>query len=182
MSENPNPKPEPSLSDEILRLGDALGDFFKTAWASQERKDLQQKMQVSLKEVGDSLSQAAQKFEQSEEGQRFKSEVQNIAQRVESGEVQAKVHNELLTALQKATAEELKRAGAVATDQPSLVIEDFSHGYRDWYLFSAENPQHWQFWTRKINDPKWRGKPSNRLCFDVRSERPNRLIVAENLI
>jgi len=79
--------------------------------------------------------------------------------------------------LQKAAAEELKRAGAVATDQPSMVIEDFSHGYRDWYLYSADNPQHWQYWTRKMNDSKWRGKQDYGLCFEVRSERPNKLIV-----
>ena len=79
--------------------------------------------------------------------------------------------------LQKATAQELKRAGAVATDQPSLMIEDFSHGFRDWYLLSADNPEHWQYWSRKINDPKWRGRPDYRLSFDVRSERPNKLVV-----
>jgi hypothetical protein len=71
----------------------------------------------------------------------------------------------------------LERGKVQATDQPSLVIEDFSHGYRDWYLLSADNPQHWQYWTRKINDPKWRGRPNYRLCFDVRSDRPNRLVV-----
>jgi dienelactone hydrolase len=79
--------------------------------------------------------------------------------------------------LQKATAEELKRVKVLATDQPSLLIEDFSHGFRDWYLLSVDNPHHWQYWTRKINDPKWGGKSGHRLCFDVRSERPNRLIV-----
>ena len=79
--------------------------------------------------------------------------------------------------LHNATAEELKRAGAVVTDQPSMVIEDFSHGYQDWYRYSVDNPHHWQYWTRKINDSKWRGKPNYRLCFDVRSERPNKLVV-----
>ena len=79
--------------------------------------------------------------------------------------------------LHAAAPEELKRAKTAATDRPSLAIDDFSHGFRDWYLLSADNPQHWQYWTRKINDPKWRGRPGHRLCFDVRSADPNRLVV-----
>lgn len=38
--------------------------------------------------------------------------------------------------LHKATAEEWKRAEVLATNRPSMVIEDFSHGFRDWYLRS----------------------------------------------
>ena len=91
-----------------------------------------------------------------------------------SGPAQALAISSLL---HTAIPEELKRARVPATDQPSLLNEDFSHGYRDWYLLSADNPHHWQYWTRKINDPKWRGKSGHRLCFDVRSERPNRLAV-----
>jgi hypothetical protein len=76
-------------------------------------------LQVSLKEVGESLSQAAQKFEQSDAGQRLKSEVQTIAQKVESGEVQTKVHNEMLSALQRATAELQKVTVRMTSEQPA---------------------------------------------------------------
>jgi dienelactone hydrolase len=79
--------------------------------------------------------------------------------------------------LHTATSEQLKKAGTKATDQPSSLIDDFTHGYRDWYLLSAENPHHWQFWTRKITDPKWRGASGSKLAFDVKTDKPNRLIV-----
>ena len=64
-----------------------------------------------------------------------------------------------------------------ATDKPSPSIDDFSHGFRDWYLLSADNPHHWQFWTRKITDPKWRGHRGDRLTFDVQTAKPNQLVV-----
>ena len=53
--------------------------------------------------------------------------------------------------------EELQRAGTKATDKASPLIDDFSHGWQDWYALSAANPHHWEYSTRKLNDPKWRG-------------------------
>jgi hypothetical protein len=81
------------------------------------------------------------------------------------------------TVMHKATPDELRRAGVKTTDTPSLLIDDFSHGWRDWYKLSADNPHHWQFWTRKLNDPKWQGPPGYRLTFDVKSKMPNDLVV-----
>ncbi len=75
------------------------------------------------------------------------------------------------------TPEDLRRAGVKATDAPALVIDDFAHGFRDWYTLSPGNPHHWQFWTRKIADPKWQGRPGYRLTFDVRAETANELVV-----
>ena len=42
---------------------------------------------------------------------------------------------------------------------------------------SADNPHHWQFWTRKISDPQWRGPSGCKLAFDVKIDRPNELVV-----
>jgi len=64
-----------------------------------------------------------------------------------------------------------------ATDGPSRLIDDFSRGFQDWYRLSADNPHHWQLWTRKITDPKWRGGDGESLVFEVRTEKPNQLIV-----
>ena len=73
--------------------------------------------------------------------------------------------------------DELQAAGSKATDQPSLLIDDFSHGWQDWYLLSADNPHHWQYWTRKINDIKWQGQEGYRLSVEVKVEQSNELIV-----
>ena len=82
--------------------------------------------------------------------------------------------------LHTATPQDLSRGGAEATDRVSLQIDDFSRGFQDWYLLSADNPHHWQFWTRKITDPKWRGPAGARLTFDVNTSKPNRLVVVIN--
>jgi hypothetical protein len=79
--------------------------------------------------------------------------------------------------LHTATPAELVDAGVRATDQPSLLIDDFASGFRDWYQLSADNPHHWQYWTRKINDPKWQGRENQRLAFDVKTSRANPMVI-----
>ena len=75
------------------------------------------------------------------------------------------------------TPDGLKRAEVTATDKTSLLIDDFSHGWQDWYLLEAGNPHHWEFSTRKLGDPKWQGQPGQRLTIDVRAEKPNELVI-----
>ncbi len=82
--------------------------------------------------------------------------------------------------LHTATPEHLAVGGASATDRVSSEIDDFSRGFQDWYLLSADNPHHWQFWTRKITDPKWRGPAGARLTFDVKVSHANKLVVVVN--
>ena len=72
---------------------------------------------------------------------------------------------------------ELERANVVATDNPSPVIDDFSHGWQDWYLLEAGNPHHWEFSTRKLTDPKWQGQTGQRLALEVQAEQPNELVI-----
>lgn len=106
----------------------------------------------------------------------------NVVYRLESA-VAAAPHDRateafaLSSRLHTVAAQELQAAGVQATDQPSLLIDDFSRGFQDWYLLSPENPHHWEFSTRKINDPKWRGLAESRLTLDVQSDKPNELIV-----
>ena len=76
-----------------------------------------------------------------------------------------------------ATPQDLKNNDVRATDKPALLIDDFSNGFADWYLLEARNPHHWQFWTRKITDPKWRGPDGYSLAFEVRTAKPNQLVV-----
>jgi len=66
---------------------------------------------------------------------------------------------------------------ANATDEVTDVIDDFSEGWQDWYLLSADNPHHWEYSTRKINDPKWRGGKGKQMRIDVTTDRPNELVV-----
>jgi dienelactone hydrolase len=83
----------------------------------------------------------------------------------------------LTSQLHTATPENLQEAEVKATDKPSGLIDDFSSDWQDWYRLSADNPHHWQYWTRKISDPKWRGATGNKLALEVRSAESNELVV-----
>lgn len=72
------------------------------------------------------------------------------------------------------------KAGVKATDKPSLLIDDFSRDWHDWYQLEWRNPFHWQAVTRKLKDPKWRGPDGARLLLDVRSPKGNQLIFVFN--
>lgn len=76
-----------------------------------------------------------------------------------------------------ATPADLKQAEVRATDETDVVIDDFVQGWRDWYTLSADNPHHWEFSTRKVTDPKWRGQPGQRLTVEVLVEKPNELVI-----
>lgn len=67
--------------------------------------------------------------------------------------------------------------GVSATDKPDPVIDDFTHGWRDWYTLSPDNPHHWEFSTRKLTDPQWQGQEGQRLAVEVQAEKPNELVI-----
>ncbi len=83
----------------------------------------------------------------------------------------------LSSQLQTAVPKELQEENIRATDKLSNLIDDFSRGFQDWYLLSGDNPHHWQYWTRKITDPKWQGQEGEQLTFDVKTEKANQLVV-----
>lgn len=64
-----------------------------------------------------------------------------------------------------------------ATDVPDGLIDDFRHGWRDWYLLEASNPHHWEYSTRKLGDPKWQGQTGQRLALEVQAEKQNELVI-----
>ncbi len=76
-----------------------------------------------------------------------------------------------------ATPADLQTAGTKAVEKKSSLIDDFSQGWQDWYLLSANNPQHWEYSTRKLGDPQWRGGSDQRLGLEVASERDNELVI-----
>lgn len=88
----------------------------------------------------------------------------------------------LSTALHTVKPDALSAAGVRATEKPATLIEDFAHGWRDWYRLSVGNCDHWQNWTRKITDPQWRGPDSAKLAVTLKVSETNRVafVVVEN--
>ena len=82
----------------------------------------------------------------------------------------------VLSAVAAAYPATLRRAGVKATASPRREIDDFSRGWRDWYVLSGDNRHHWTFATRKPADPRWRGPRGAALALAVLTTAPgNRL-------
>jgi dienelactone hydrolase len=95
------------------------------------------------------------------------------------GEVREVCVSSLLQQLEPAL---LRLTGVMATAKTSRVIDDFSHGLRDWYVLNAGNLTHQETWTRKVTDPLYRAPEGARLKVTLKMPKTNRLtfVVREN--
>lgn len=75
-----------------------------------------------------------------------------------------------------ATPAELKKNDVVASEIASTLIDDLSHGWRDWYLLEANNPHHWEISTRKLSDPQWQGQAGQQLAVNLQCDKDNELV------
>jgi len=102
MSDIPDPKGEHKpndLASEFENLGENLKKIIVGAWESEQRKNLQQDIEDGLTGLGDSLRQTAKEIQESESGQRFKSEAEDLRDRVRSGEMETKIRSDLQSVL-----------------------------------------------------------------------------------
>lgn len=75
------------------------------------------------------------------------------------------------------SAAEVKQANPKLTAKPSTLIDDFTHGTRDWYALNAGNATHQQLWTRKVTNPLWRGPEGSKLHVTLKLSQTNRLSI-----
>ena len=106
--ENMNPKED--LGEQLNQLGKNLRDALRTAWESEERQKLQQEIAIGLANLRDSLSEAASDFSGSQTGQNIKEDVQDLRERLHTGELGSKVRSEIAEALRTVNRELEKAA------------------------------------------------------------------------
>ncbi|MCD4673698.1 MAG: hypothetical protein K8R77_13625 [Anaerolineaceae bacterium] len=99
MTDQQNTTPQGSLGDEIREFGKSLGDFFKSAWDSEERKEVEEDITGALNEVADTFRQLADDITTGETGQQLKSEYEDLKERIDSGELTEKTHSEISKAI-----------------------------------------------------------------------------------
>jgi uncharacterized membrane protein YccC len=97
--------PEENLTDELRRLGKNLSEALRSAWESPERRRLQQELETGLNELTDTIRSEVRAFSESPTGQRFKADVEDVRQKVRSGEAETRVREELVNALRTVNAE-----------------------------------------------------------------------------
>jgi hypothetical protein len=83
----------------------------------------------------------------------------------------------LSTLLHRADPLQLTESGVRATARPTAVLEDFSHGLRDWYVLNAGNLDQQQLWTRKVTDPMYRGPAGAILRLSLVMPKTNMITV-----
>lgn len=99
-----------SIADELSALGKNLVAALRSALNSEESKKVQKEIETGLNEAIASIQKAADDFSKSDTGQQLKTDLTDLNQRIESGELQAKVRADVLTALQTANSEIQKAA------------------------------------------------------------------------
>lgn len=114
---NQETPPTGPLSDELRALGENLRSVFQAAWDSDDRRRFQQEFETGLGELASSLSQAARQFSESETGKQMKEDLRDLGERVQSGEVESRVRQDLTAILRKVN-EELGRAAASWSNKP----------------------------------------------------------------
>lgn len=92
-------RPEGDLHSEFEQLGQNLKAALKTAWESEESRKLQAELKTGLAALEVGLRQAAQEVTTGETGQRLKAEVEDLGQRVKSGQVESQLRQDLVSAL-----------------------------------------------------------------------------------
>jgi hypothetical protein len=109
------------ITSEFNKLGENLRSVLHTAWESEERKNLQGEIETGFASLGSAINKAIDDFDQSSTGHAIKSDIEDLKDRYKTGEVEAKVRQDVLTVLQKVN-DELKNA--VEKKEPDLSSTD----------------------------------------------------------
>ena len=96
---------EGSIAEEMRLLGKNLIDLMRSAWDNPERKRVQSEIEKGITDLGATLKREAEAMASSPTAQRVKTEVEEVGERIRSGEAQARVSQELFDALKTANDE-----------------------------------------------------------------------------
>jgi hypothetical protein len=130
MADNSTSKSESGsgdLAEEFRNLGNNLREILQSAWDSEERKKLQQEIEVGLADLGKSLNNTVEELKVSPAGQRLKTEVEDLHQRVRSGKIENDLRENLLSVLRKVNRE-LEKASTRKTETTSGTEETSKEG------------------------------------------------------
>jgi hypothetical protein len=99
------------LASEFRRLGENLKEALRAGWDSEERRRLESEIEAGLDEAATAIRGAAGEFSDSPTGQRLRAELHDLGERARSGELESRVRQDIVSALQ-AINRELEQAAA----------------------------------------------------------------------
>lgn len=96
---------EESLTDEFVKLGENIRGIVKTVWESDESIRVRQDVKKGLVELEHSLDKLSDELNESQAAQRIREEMEDLTDRVRSGEVETTVRSSMMSALKHVNAE-----------------------------------------------------------------------------
>jgi hypothetical protein len=105
------------VARELQELGRNLASIMREAWESEERKKLQEEIRSGVEDLSRTVNQAVTDLRSSPTGQRVQEEVQDLKDRIRTGEVDTKIREEFLSVL-KTLNRELEKASKKSQTPP----------------------------------------------------------------
>jgi len=102
---NEDPQSGENLAEEFRNLGTNIISALHAAWERPERKNLQQELEGGLTELTETLKKEVNAFSESPTGQQVRSDLEELGEKVRTGEAESAIRSELLKALQLMNAE-----------------------------------------------------------------------------
>lgn len=91
---------ERTLAEEFRRLGENLRESMQAMWDAPEQQNLRSEISDGLSQIGSSITEMAENFRASETGERIKQEVDDVSERIKTGEFEQKTRSELIKGLE----------------------------------------------------------------------------------
>jgi hypothetical protein len=91
---------ERTLAEEFRLLGENLRTSMHAMWNAPEQQKLRGEISDGLSQIGSSLTEMAEDFRTSETGERIKQEVEDVSDRMKTGEFEQKARSELIKGLE----------------------------------------------------------------------------------
>jgi HD-GYP domain-containing protein (c-di-GMP phosphodiesterase class II) len=88
-----------TFEEEFRRLGDNLKENIEAFWNKPENEEFRQEIKSGLVHLGDTVNNLVQDFNESPEGKRLHAEVEDFEERLKSGQVEAKIREDVLKIL-----------------------------------------------------------------------------------
>lgn len=94
-----------SIAKEFRNLGKNLADAARAAWDNPERQRLQSEIESGLSEMGSTMRQEYEHWQESPSGQKVRKDVTNLSDRIRESDVENRVRNEMITVLHQLNQE-----------------------------------------------------------------------------
>ena len=112
-------KTQDNLNEEFKELGKNLVSAVRSAWESPGWKNLQGEIEIGLSEFGSTIKNEVETIKGSPTAQQIKSDVENLHERYNTGEVEAKVRQDLLTTLRSINNELENISRKISGEEPN---------------------------------------------------------------